>query len=77
LLINISLDKEEWNDRRGNPHPKKVKKLSTVPHSKTEWNLMLIFKILGDYYTDVMYGDIKILIDNQPTDDLSIDYALK
>jgi len=23
------------------------------------------------------YGDIKILIDNQPTDDLSIDYALK
>ena len=29
-------NKEEWNDRRGNPHPKTAKKLSTaVPHSNS------------------------------------------
>ena len=51
-----------------------VKKFVSRYHSKNWVIFDDHFQILAEYYT---WYDINILIDNQPTDDLSIDYALK
>ena len=51
-----------------------IKKIVSRYHSKNWVIFDDHFQILAEYYK---YGDMIILIDNQPTGDLSIDYALE
>ena len=51
-----------------------VKKIVSRYHSRNWVIFDVQIQILAEYYK---YADIIILINNQPTDDLSLEYALK